>query len=67
MSNFLNLYEPLDIIGTGSFGIIRKVRRKSDGMVSVVFAVVLLFCLITTFVPDIRAQGAQIRANVGEG
>lgn len=34
MSSFLTLYEPLDIIGTGSFGIIRKVRRKSDGIVS---------------------------------
>ncbi|KAG1782443.1 kinase-like domain-containing protein [Suillus placidus] len=33
MSNFLELYEPLDIIGNGSFGIIRKVRRKSDGQV----------------------------------
>ncbi|KIK19600.1 hypothetical protein PISMIDRAFT_107269 [Pisolithus microcarpus 441] len=32
MSNFLELYEPLDIIGNGSFGIIRKVRRKTDGM-----------------------------------
>ncbi|KAG0707824.1 kinase-like domain-containing protein [Suillus ampliporus] len=33
MSSFLELYEPLDIIGNGSFGIIRKVRRKSDGQV----------------------------------
>ncbi|KAG2157024.1 kinase-like domain-containing protein [Suillus clintonianus] len=33
MSNFLELYEPLDIIGNGSFGIIRKVRRKSDGQI----------------------------------
>ncbi|KAH0826861.1 kinase-like domain-containing protein [Lanmaoa asiatica] len=33
MSTFLELYEPLDIIGNGSFGIIRKVRRKSDGLV----------------------------------
>lgn len=33
MSAFLDLYEPLDIIGNGSFGIIRKVRRKSDGLV----------------------------------
>ncbi|KIK91246.1 hypothetical protein PAXRUDRAFT_831005 [Paxillus rubicundulus Ve08.2h10] len=33
MSNFLELYEPLDIIGNGSFGIIRKVRRKSDGLI----------------------------------
>ncbi|KAJ8590485.1 kinase-like protein [Rhizopogon salebrosus TDB-379] len=31
MGGFLELYEPLDIIGNGSFGIIRKVRRKSDG------------------------------------
>ncbi|KAL4064194.1 kinase-like domain-containing protein [Scleroderma yunnanense] len=33
MSNFLELYEPLDIIGNGSFGIIRKVKRKTDGMI----------------------------------
>ncbi|CAG8742885.1 18270_t:CDS:2, partial [Acaulospora morrowiae] len=26
-------YEPLEIIGTGSFGLIRKVRRKSDGKI----------------------------------
>jgi hypothetical protein len=34
-SPFLDLYEPLDVIGNGSFGIIRKVRRKQDGVVSV--------------------------------
>jgi hypothetical protein len=34
MSAFLDLYDSLDIIGNGSFGIIRKVRRKADGMVS---------------------------------
>jgi len=32
-SPFLEAYEPLDVIGNGSFGIIRKVRRKSDGIV----------------------------------
>ena len=32
-STFLDQYEPLDIIGNGSFGIIRKVRRKTDGVV----------------------------------
>ncbi len=32
-SSFLDLYDPLDVIGNGSFGIIRKVRRKSDGIV----------------------------------
>ncbi|TFK62958.1 kinase-like protein [Pluteus cervinus] len=33
MSAFFDLYDPLDIIGNGSFGIIRKVRRKTDGMI----------------------------------
>ncbi|OCH88656.1 kinase-like protein [Obba rivulosa] len=28
-----DLYEPLDVIGNGSFGIIRKVRRKADGQI----------------------------------
>ncbi|KAK7012243.1 kinase domain-containing protein [Favolaschia claudopus] len=32
-SNFLDLYDALDVIGNGSFGIIRKVRRKSDGLI----------------------------------
>ncbi|KAJ6607471.1 kinase-like domain-containing protein [Mycena sp. CBHHK59/15] len=32
-SNFLELYEALDVIGNGSFGIIRKVRRKTDGLI----------------------------------
>lgn len=30
---FLDLYDSLDVIGNGSFGIIRKVRRKMDGQV----------------------------------
>ena len=32
-SAFRDNYEPLDVIGNGSFGIIRKVRRKTDGLV----------------------------------
>ncbi|PBK97889.1 kinase-like protein [Armillaria gallica] len=32
-SYFLDQYEPLDVIGNGSFGIIRKVRRKTDGLI----------------------------------
>jgi len=32
-SAFLDNYESLDVIGNGSFGIIRKVRRKTDGLV----------------------------------
>ena len=39
-SSFLGLYEPLDVIGNGSFGIIRKVRRKQDGVVSFFFSLV---------------------------
>ncbi|KZT63224.1 Pkinase-domain-containing protein [Daedalea quercina L-15889] len=31
MASPLDLYESVDVIGTGSFGIIRKVRRKADG------------------------------------
>ncbi|KAK7026127.1 hypothetical protein VNI00_015702 [Paramarasmius palmivorus] len=30
---FLDQYEPLDVIGNGSFGIIRKVRRKTDSAI----------------------------------
>ncbi|KAI0661385.1 kinase-like domain-containing protein [Cubamyces menziesii] len=33
MASPLELYEPLDVIGNGSFGIIRKVRRKADGVI----------------------------------
>ncbi|KAJ7668348.1 kinase-like domain-containing protein [Mycena rosella] len=32
-TNFLDLYEALDVIGNGAFGIIRKVRRKTDGLI----------------------------------
>lgn len=31
----LDHYEALDVIGNGSFGIIRKVRRKSDSVVGI--------------------------------
>lgn len=47
-SNFLDLYEPLDIIGNGSFGIIRKVRRKSDGVVRTDHLSLRLRCLVLT-------------------
>ncbi|KAJ3781109.1 kinase-like domain-containing protein [Lentinula aff. detonsa] len=32
-SSFLDQYEALDVIGNGAFGIIRKVRRKTDGTI----------------------------------
>jgi hypothetical protein len=38
-NNFLNLYDTLPEIGRGTFGIVRRVRRKSDGMVRFYFAV----------------------------
>ncbi|KAI0784315.1 hypothetical protein C8Q75DRAFT_779630 [Abortiporus biennis] len=33
MASPLLLYDSLDVIGNGSFGIIRKVRRKADGLI----------------------------------
>jgi len=41
-SAFLDSYEPLDVIGTGSFGIIRKVRRKTDGLVRAICCIFVL-------------------------
>jgi len=35
---YLQQYEALDVVGTGSFGIIRKVRRVSDSVVRILFA-----------------------------
>lgn len=32
-TQFLDAYDAIDVIGNGSFGIIRKVRRKEDGQV----------------------------------
>jgi len=32
MSSVIDDYEPLEVIGNGSFGVIRKVRRRPDGM-----------------------------------
>ena len=29
----MDAYEPLEVIGSGSFGLIRKVRRKSDARI----------------------------------
>lgn len=31
MSAVIDDYEPLEIVGNGSFGVIRKVKRRSDG------------------------------------
>lgn len=32
ITQMLAEYDPLDVIGTGSFGVIRKVRRRTDGL-----------------------------------
>jgi hypothetical protein len=32
-TEWLDQFESLDVIGNGSFGVIRKVRRKADGAV----------------------------------
>jgi hypothetical protein len=61
MSNFLELYEPLDIIGNGSFGIIRKVRRKSDGQVSPQLGPFLHPEDLTCLLIDACTKGAQLR------
>lgn len=51
MASALVLYDPLDVIGNGSFGIIRKVRRKSDGLVCIsslptkLFFIYILTCV----------------------
>jgi len=55
---FLDNYEPLDVIGNGSFGIIRKVRRKSDGLVRQQLAV-LIRTFIEGFETDFCAQRVE--------
>ena len=71
MSSPLDLYEPLDIIGNGSFGIIRKVRRKSDGMVGAsslgsVMRVRHAHCLYA-FLIGVCAERVELWENDGEG
>ena len=55
-AHFLEQYEPLDVIGNGSFGIIRKVRRNAVGML-LVSPCSLIFC---------SRVGARVRVR-GEG
>jgi hypothetical protein len=58
-SPFLDNYEPLDVIGNGSFGIIRKVRRKTDGLVCATGGT-FVFADSRLFLVDIRAQRTQL-------
>ena len=63
MSTLLDLYEPLDVIGNGSFGIIRKVKRKSDGLVRP--KPTSLFVTGLTAHTDFRQEGTIFRPHVG--
>jgi hypothetical protein len=59
-STFLDQYEPLDIIGNGSFGIIRKVRRKTDGVVRLAKPDGLHRHLFQLLI-DFRTKGVEFR------
>ena len=65
MSTLLDLHEPLDVIGNGSFGIIRKVKRKSDGLVSPKASHNPLPSRDSPETIDIRQEGTLLRAHVG--
>ena len=52
-SSVLDKYEPLHVIGNSIGGVIRKVQRKTDGLVRAYFRVL-------RFTGDIRAQGTQL-------
>ena len=67
MSTLLALYEPLDVIGNGSFGIIRKVKRKSDGVVSPnkFTNLSLPSSRDSSANLDIRQEGTVLRTHVG--
>jgi hypothetical protein len=58
-SPFLGNYELLDVIGNGSFGIIRKVWRKTDGLVYAIDGA-FVFPGSPLFLVDIRTQGTQL-------
>ena len=59
-SPFLANYVPLDVIGKGSFGIIRKARRKTNGLVRVIGSAFLFPLGSRLFLADIRAQKTQL-------
>ena len=58
-SPFLDNYEPLDVIRNGFFGIIRKVRQKTDSLVCASGGT-FVFPGLWLFLADIRAQETQI-------
>ena len=58
-SPFLDNQELLDVIGNGSFGIICKVRQKTDGLVCASGGT-CVFPGSSPFLADIRVQGTQI-------
>jgi len=58
-SPFLDNYEPLDVIGNGFFGIIRKVCRKVDGLVRAIGGISVLPDF-TAVLADIHTQGTYV-------
>jgi len=58
-SLLLDNYESLDVIGNESFGIIRKVRRKTNGLVCAIGGT-FVFPGSPLFLADIRTQGTQL-------
>jgi len=62
-SPFLDNYEPLDVIGNGSFGIIRKVQKTNGPGLVRAMGGTFLFPGSRLFLTDIRAQGTQLREN----
>lgn len=61
----LNIYIVLS--GCGSFGIIRKVKRKSDGFVSALALVDVKLIKMSNCVADIMSQRDQLHQDVPEG
>jgi len=58
-SPFLDNYELLDVIGNGSFGVIRKARQKMNGLVCAIGAT-FVFPGSPLFLADIRTQGTRL-------
>ena len=64
-ASHLALYEPLEVIGNGSFGIIRKVRRKADGVVSISCLNHVTRRNINLNLIDTREERVELRKDVG--
>ena len=66
-ASHLDLYDPLEVIGNGSFGIIRKVRRKADGVVSISCLNHVTRRNINLNLIDTREERVELRKDVRKG